>query len=282
VDFRRLTSNGTAGKLRTHLTAVPEHAIVVTVEPSSNLPWKTQAAPKPPANIPSRPQVDVKRLALAAGLLAVVATLAMWAISLAFTPAPVTELERHVDQGPPAPDPKPAEVRRRPPPPAEKAEPIARPEDNRPLIAVPPRVQPPRPAGSFIPVAPIARPAPAPAAREARLPQPELRFETFEQVSDASVYSARDPDVEPPIVLYPQQLGRLPIGVAPEEITYVEVIINEDGTVAAVKSRQVPQSLDESMVITMSLSAAKTWRFQPARKDGRAVKYRHVLPVSLR
>jgi outer membrane biosynthesis protein TonB len=88
--------------------------------------------------------------------------------------------------------------------------------------------------------------------------------------------------VDPPIVLYPQQLGRVPLGLRRDEMAFVEVLLSEDGKVLRVKALEPPSTLDESMVLTMSLSAAKSWRFQPARKDGRAVKYRQVLPVSLR
>ena len=158
----------------------------------------------------------MKHVVRVAILLAIGAALAIWAISMTFTPGEVTRLEPpYVDEGPP-------------------------------------------------------------------VPPPELRFETFEDVRDAAVYSASDRDVDPPVVLYPQQLGRVPIGLRRDEMAFVEVLLSEEGRVLQVKSLDSPQSLDESMVLTMSLSAAKSWRFQPARKDGRAVKYRQVLPVSLR
>jgi len=238
---------------------------------------QSSASPGPKLGAP----IDVKRVALVAVVLAVGAAAAIWGISKTFTPGQVTRLEPpYVDQGPPAPPPKPAEPRR-PAALAEKADAVPRQvEAPPPMVVPPPRVQAPRPAGSVVPVAPIPRPGSTP--REARLPPPELRFETFEDVRDAAVYSASDQDVDPPVVVYPQQLGRVPIGLRRDEIAFVEVIINEEGRVAQVKSLDSPQSLDESMVLTMSLSAAKSWRFQPARKDGRAVKYRQVMPVSLR
>jgi hypothetical protein len=223
----------------------------------------------------------MKRVALVAVLLAVGVAVAIWGISKTFTPGEVTRLEPpYVDEGPPAPPPKPAEPRRLTAL-AEKPDVAPRQvEAPPPIVVAPPRVQAPRPEGSVVPVVPIPRPGSAP--REARLPPPELRFETFEDVRDAAVYSASDKDVEAPVVLYPQQLGRVPIGLRRDEMTFVEVLLNEEGKVLQVKALESPATLDESMVITMSLSAAKSWRFQPARKDGRAVKYRHVLPVSLR
>jgi hypothetical protein len=229
------------------------------------------------------PSFDRKRVVQVVVVLAVGVALAIWGISKTFKPGPVTRLEpAYADAGPPVPE-KPAEPRRPPPLTAEKA---ARPADAalEPVAVIPPpRVQPPppRPQGSVVPVAPIGR-AITPAPRDAKLPPPELRFETFENVIDSSIYGANDKDVDPPVVLYPQQLGRVPIGLRRDEITYVEVIINEEGRVMRVKARESPSTLDESMVLTMSLSAAKTWRFQAARKDGKAVKYRQVIPVSLR
>ena len=220
-------------------------------------------------------------------VLAIGVGVAVWGITTTFQPGPVTKLEPvFVDQGPSAPPPKPDSPRTAERSPA--AEPVA-PAATRPsFIEVappppPPRVQPPsRPAGSVVPVAPIAPPAPASSARRDVRPPPELRFETYEQVVDGEIYGPGDADVTPPEVQYPMQLGRVPIGVLPEDLAYVEVVINEEGRVEQVKARQSPQSLDESMVLTMSLSAAKTWRFTPALKDGRPVKYRQVLPVSLR
>ena len=183
------------------------------------------------------------------------------------------------------PPPTPAVPRRsKPAAAAEKAEaPSARSVDAAGArgAVIPPARLPERPPGSVVPLAPIGRAA-TPGPRDAKLPPPELRFETFEEVVDSAVYSAKDKDVDPPIVLYPQQLGRVPLGLRRDEMAFVEVLLSEDGKVLRVKALEPPSTLDESMVLTMSLSAAKSWRFQPARKDGRAVKYRQVLPVSLR
>jgi hypothetical protein len=230
--------------------------------------------------------IDMKRVVQVVVVLAVGVAVAIWGISKTFKPGPVTRLERaeptYVDAGPPAP-PKPAEPRRPTPPLTAETTRAADAAHEPVAIIPPPRVQPPppRPEGSVVPVAPIGR-AITPAPRDAKLPPPELRFETFENVVDSSIYGATDKDVDPPVVLYPQQLGRVPIGLRRDEITFVEVIINEEGRVMQVKARESPSTLDESMVLTMSLSAAKTWRFQAARKDGKAVKYRQVVPVSLR
>jgi hypothetical protein len=223
--------------------------------------------------------IDVKRVAQATGVLVIGVALAIWGIAVTFTPGPVTKLQvvpPYVDAGPPAPAKLP---QRAAPPRTESSARDAAPARNVvPAYTPPPNVQPPpRPEGSVVPLAPVAR-----TPRETRLAPPELRFEAFEEVSDSAIYSSDDLSVEPPVVQFPQQLGRVPLGVRREELTYVEVIINEDGRVMQVKAKESPRTIDESMVITMSLSAAKSWRFQPAHKDGKPVKFRQTLPVSLR
>ena len=130
-------------------------------------------------------------------------------------------------------------------------------------------------------MAPIGRAA-TPAPRDAKLPPPELRFETFEDGGRFGGLQRQRQGRGPARRAVSAAAWPVPIGLRRDEIAFVEVIINEDGRVMQVKARESPATLDESMVLTMSLSAAKTWRFQAARKDGNAVKYRQVLPVSLR
>ncbi len=229
----------------------------------------------------------MKRVALVAGVVAVGAALAVWAIAVSFEPGPVTRLERapaDVAPYPLAPEvPLNAERRAAPEPAVKRKEtdaPTAAGRSGQPAFGadVAPRAQP----GSSTQPSSAVSPRTATPQRTEPIPPPSLRFETFEEVKDAAVYSARDADVAPPIAVYPQQLGRIPLGVAREDLAMIEVLINADGTVAEVKAKDSPQSLDDAMMITMSLSAAKTWRFQPAQKDGRPVRYRQVLAVSLR
>ena len=262
------------------------HVIVLRVESGSKLPWKTEPPKKIAATPPSRPQLDVKRLTLAAGVAAVGAALAMWAIAVTFEPGAVLELERAPALAPyPLAPEAILEAERR------AAEQPVKPKQSDAPAAVPRNAEPafgadvPSHAQQGLPTqlssAP-ATPRTATPPRTAPIPPPSLRFETFEEVKDSSVYSARDADVAPPVAIYPQQLGRMPLGVAPEDLAMIEVLINTDGTVAEVRAKESPQSLDDAMMITMSMSAAKTWRFQPAQKEGRPVRYRQILPVSLR
>jgi outer membrane biosynthesis protein TonB len=55
----------------------------------------------------------------------------------------------------------------------------------------------------------------------------------------------------------------------------VELTIAADGLVERVRMLTVPRNIHEWML----LSAAKAWRFEPARIDGRAVRFRHTMAL---
>lgn len=100
--------------------------------------------------------------------------------------------------------------------------------------------------------------------------------------TDALIYSSRDVDVVAPFVLWPAGLGILPSASRRADQSMIDVVVNSDGSVALVTAQRRPRSLDEALIMTMSLSAAKAWRFKPALKDGLPVRYRQVITVSLR
>jgi hypothetical protein len=54
----------------------------------------------------------------------------------------------------------------------------------------------------------------------------------------------------------------------------IDLVITRSGKVESVKLRRAPTTISDSMLLAMSLSAAKTWRFDPATKDGQPVRYR--------
>src|SRR5262249_47562012 len=101
-------------------------------------------------------------------------------------------------------------------------------------------------------------------------------------VIDSTVYSVADMNVEPPIAILPQQLGSLPAGARREDYYMIEVVLNEQGAVESARVTEAPLELGDTVVVTMSLSAVKAWQFLPALKDGRPVRYRKLIPVSLR
>jgi hypothetical protein len=98
----------------------------------------------------------------------------------------------------------------------------------------------------------------------------------------ARIYGPQDVDVVPPRSLVSNQLGRLPRGSRPDDFAMIELVVSESGTVESARVTRAPLTLADAELMTMSLSAAKAWRFQPARKLGEPVKYRQRIPVALR
>lgn len=98
----------------------------------------------------------------------------------------------------------------------------------------------------------------------------------------APIFSAQDDGVTPPEALFlPRVLWRMPASPRPEDQTTIEIVINENGLVESARARQRMNDLGRSIMLTESLSAAKSWRFRPALKDGRPVRYRQLVPVML-
>jgi periplasmic protein TonB len=138
-----------------------------------------------------------------------------------------------------------------------------------------------------VPARPRTRPASASRTSTASTPPaapgPASPPQISEQINvDASIYSSRDKDVTPPIPILPQRLGALPPGLRLQDKMMIEVVLDEDGNVESAKTVDPPQNLGDAVVVTMSLSAVKSWHFRPALKDGRPVKYRQQIPVTLR
>ena len=89
------------------------------------------------------------------------------------------------------------------------------------------------------------------------------------------VYSAEDPGVAPPEMIRPQLPSERKADTEPSD-SWVEVIVDERGQVAQVRLHSSDASLSDRMLV----AAAKAWQFQPARKDGRPVRYVLRLPVT--
>jgi protein TonB len=89
------------------------------------------------------------------------------------------------------------------------------------------------------------------------------------------VYSAEDPGVAPPEMLRPHLPSERKADSEPSD-SWVEVIVDERGQVARVRLHSSDASLNDRMLV----AAAKAWQFQPARKDGRPVKYVLRVPVT--
>ncbi len=90
-------------------------------------------------------------------------------------------------------------------------------------------------------------------------------------------FSSGDLEVTPPRPIAQQRVGPL---FSTVDVVTIAVMIREDGTVESVKAQTRPKTISESLLLANSLSVAKSWRFYPAMKDGRAVPYRAIVSLN--
>lgn len=97
------------------------------------------------------------------------------------------------------------------------------------------------------------------------------------------VYDPSDPDVVPPALVEPGVLrmsSPISTGIRIEAMR-IALIVDRDGTVESARPVVSPQNLGEALVLSQALSAAKAWRFHPATRNGRPVKFRHVVAFTV-
>jgi TonB family protein len=119
-----------------------------------------------------------------------------------------------------------------------------------------------------LPPAPAPVPAPVPATvatAPSSIPPPPR------------IYSAGDANVTAPIVLN-QALPAYPGQVMIPRSGKIEVVIDESG---AVESAEMTGSVSNTYD-RLAIAAAKTWKFKPATVDGKPVKFRKVVQVTIR
>jgi hypothetical protein len=87
---------------------------------------------------------------------------------------------------------------------------------------------------------------------------------------DQTVYTSASPDVQPP-VMYSPKLPPMP-PTTPDVLgtNTMSLLIDEGGAVQQALLTSPPVRMSDMLL----LSAAKVWKFHPATKDGRPVKYR--------
>ncbi len=100
----------------------------------------------------------------------------------------------------------------------------------------------------------------------------------LETAPGSQIYSAVDADVAAPVAAYPQSPTVATVLHDDEMLTF-DVVIDETGKVESVKLRRAPSSIRSTLMLTMSMSVAKAWRFQPAMRNGQSVKYRQSISV---
>ena len=133
----------------------------------------------------------------------------------------------------------------------------------------------PRPAVA----APSPRPGDRPAGDPGSVPAEGVPVDSADRVR---IYSASDADVAPPALSSAQQLWSIPSSPRASDRTTIEIVVNERGSVESAKSVGEAANLADTAAVAMSLSAAKAWRFRPAIKDGRPVRYRQIFSIALR
>ena len=102
-----------------------------------------------------------------------------------------------------------------------------------------------------------------------------------ETAPGSQIYSVLDTDVAAPVAAYPQS-STVATVQHDDEVLIFDVIIDPTGRVESVKPRSIPSSIRSAIMLTMSMSVAKAWRFQPATRQGRSVRYRQSIAVPVR
>jgi TonB family protein len=123
--------------------------------------------------------------------------------------------------------------------------------------------------------APTASPTPAVAAAP---PSPRP---TTTPVPSQPVYTALDATVKPPVELRREMPRWTPSNRAMAAMTLsglLEIVIDETGSVmSASMAKPVTPTYDQLL-----LQSARTWRYSPATREGKPVRYRQVLEIVLR
>lgn len=156
-------------------------------------------------------------------------------------------------------------------PPPEAAPPPAAPPatpstDRRRAAATP--VRPAAPPDLVVSMRSIEPPGPA--------PEPEAATPGAAP-ADATVYTSADADVAPASLLRPHLPSHPPSTVTPDDVGTLELTVTETGSVAHVKLTSPSGRYQERMLV----AAAKSWRFQPATKDGRPVRFLARVRITL-
>lgn len=144
---------------------------------------------------------------------------------------------------------------------------------------------------------PVA-PAPAPAAASIMIPAPPATPAAVAPAAEgrrtaaspvgprargrATLYSANDADVAPPVMLRQQLPSSLlePDSDVPEDWPYLELLIDEKGAVERVRLRARTPAPGQTLYRhRMLIAAAKAWQFEPAQFNGQPVRYVMRVPL---
>ena len=162
----------------------------------------------------------------------------------------------------------------RPPAPAPRSGPPMKVGGPRPLSAPPERPSFSVDGGAIVQPLPLPLPVPRGRAEPMRAGHADA-FGVRGGLSDGEpVYSREDPDVKPPRILRQQ----LPSAPAPNALTgYLEFVVDTQGNVESLVLISPTTRFHDLMLV----AAAKAWKFRPALFDGRPVKYRMRVAITL-
>jgi hypothetical protein len=103
------------------------------------------------------------------------------------------------------------------------------------------------------------------------------RADALRAQEEARVYTTADAEVTPPIAVGRQLPSSAPAALARTAIGTLELIIGPKGEVETLRLRTPLNRFHERMIV----SAAKAWRYRPALKNGRPVRFLLVSSINL-
>lgn len=120
---------------------------------------------------------------------------------------------------------------------------------------------------------------PPPVAAMLALPPPVQPVQAQAQAAHmvTRIYNGSEPGVIPPVVIvqeFPKYPGRVPTGGVAGA---VEIVIDQSGSVESA-SMQTPMLSGYDDIV---INAARTWRYQPAKVSGQAVKFRKSIKITV-
>jgi hypothetical protein len=99
---------------------------------------------------------------------------------------------------------------------------------------------------------------------------------TAQTIEEARIYTTADRDVTPPRPLG-RQLATASLSGRPPSTGRLELVVGRSGQVEAVKLDTPRNGYHDRMIV----SAAKAWRYRPALKKGKPVRFSLVMPITL-
>lgn len=97
------------------------------------------------------------------------------------------------------------------------------------------------------------------------------------KVQEEKIYSAADTEVSPPKPIGSQLPSAAPRGVPSGNLGRLEIVVNRAGHVESVKLYTPMNGYQDRMIV----SAAKAWRFRPALKNGKPVRFSLEMAINL-